>query len=129
MGDMAEKKTETKVEEQKVTLSLEELQALIRQEVEKAGGPKEEAKGETVYVKAPAPERMKVKLFKDNDKYKDPLYVSVNGNRFIVPRGVEVEIPDYVAEVIERSMAQDEQTALTIEKLESKFDEKTKDLG
>ena len=53
----------------------------------------------------------------------------MNGNRFIVPRGVEVEIPDYVAEVIERSMAQDEQTALTIEKLESKFDEKTKDLG
>ena len=72
---------------------------------------------------------VKVRLFKDNDKYKDPLYVSVNGNRFIVPRGVEVEIPDYVAEVIERSMAQDEQTALTIEKLESKFDEKTKDLG
>lgn len=126
---MAEKKTETKVEEQKVTLSMSELQELIRQEVEKAGGPKEEAKGETVYVKAPAPEMVKVKLFKDNDKYKDPLYVSVNGNRFIVPRGVEVEIPDYVAEVIERSMAQDEQTALTIEKLESKFDEKTKDLG
>ncbi len=47
-------------------------------------------------------------LFKDNDKYKDPvLNVIINGVKYSVPRGKKVAVPDEVANVIERSQAQD----------------------
>ena len=38
-------------------------------------------------------EKVTVKLFKDNGKYKDDVFVAVNGVGMIVPRGVEVKIP------------------------------------
>ena len=38
-------------------------------------------------------EKVTVKLFKDNSKYKDDVFVAVNGVGMIVPRGVEVKIP------------------------------------
>lgn len=64
-----------------------------------------------VHTRIPAQQEMvKVKLFRDNGKYKDDVYVSVNGKRYIVPRGVEVEVPAGVAEILETSMAQDEAT-------------------
>ena len=47
-------------------------------------------------------------LFKDNDRYKDPvLNVIINGVKYSVPRGKKVAVPDEVANVIERSQAQD----------------------
>lgn len=124
---MAERKTASAAE-QKVTLTLEELQALVREEVAKAKGAEPE-KAEMVVLPEPEPEMVKIKLFKDGGKYSEPVFVAVNGRRWIVPRGVEVEIPDYVAEVLERSMEQDQATALMIEKLENRFNEKTKTLG
>ena len=33
-------------------------------------------------------------------KDQEDLYVACNGERFIVQRGVQVEVPDYVAEII-----------------------------
>ncbi len=41
---------------------------------------------------------VKVKLFKDNHDYKDDVFVAVNGERHLIQRGVEVEVPDYIAE-------------------------------
>ncbi len=38
-------------------------------------------------------QKVTVKLFKDNGKYKDDVFVAVNGVGMIVPRGVEVKIP------------------------------------
>lgn len=38
-------------------------------------------------------EKVTVKLFKDNSKYKDDVFVAVNGVGMVVPRGVEVKIP------------------------------------
>lgn len=55
----------------------------------------------------PRKNMVKITLFKDNKDYKDDLFVSVNGERFQIQRGVEVEVPDYVAEVIRNSIAQD----------------------
>ena len=47
-------------------------------------------------------------LFKDNDRYKDPvLNAIINGVKYSVPRGKKVAVPDEVANVIERSQAQD----------------------
>ena len=51
-------------------------------------------------------ELVKVYLFKDNDKYKDDLFVAVNGVSMMVPRGVEVEIPRKFANVIKYSEIQ-----------------------
>lgn len=64
-----------------------------------------------VHTRIPAQQEMvKVKLFRDNGKYKYDVPVSINGRRYLVPRGVEVEVPAGVAEILETSMAQDEAT-------------------
>jgi len=57
---------------------------------------------------------VKVKLFKDNGRYKGDLFVSVNGVNYKIRRGVEVEVPPEVAEVLENSRRQDESTEARI---------------
>ncbi len=52
-------------------------------------------------------ELVPVKLFKDNDKYKDDIFVAVNGVGMIVPRGKEVLIPRKYAIALKNSEAQD----------------------
>lgn len=46
-------------------------------------------------------------LFRDGEKYKNPLNVIVNGVKYSVPRGVPLRLPKVVAEVIDQSIAQD----------------------
>lgn len=52
-------------------------------------------------------ELVSVKLFKDNNKYKDDVFVAVNGVGMIVPRGKEVKIPRKYAVALRNSEAQD----------------------
>ena len=52
-------------------------------------------------------ELVEVRLFKDNDKYRDDVFVAVNGKGMIVPRGKEVEIPRKYAIALKNSEAQD----------------------
>lgn len=52
-------------------------------------------------------ELVTVRLFKDSGKYKDDVFVAVNGVGMIVPRGVDVEIPRKYAEAIKNSELQD----------------------
>jgi predicted acyltransferase len=67
-----------------------------------------------------APNRpVRVKLFKDNDRYSAPLFVSVNGYAITVPRGVEVTVPYFAAEVIRQSEEQDAATSVMIAELEA----------
>ena len=54
---------------------------------------------------------VRIRLFKDNSRYKGDLFVSVNGVNYKIRRGVEVEVPPEVAEVLEHSQQQDEYTA------------------
>jgi hypothetical protein len=54
-----------------------------------------------------AEKMVKIRLFKDGGKYKHPVPVGVNGKQYLVQRGVEVEVPESVAEVLNNSMAQD----------------------
>ena len=51
---------------------------------------------------------VRIRLFKDNSRYKGDLFVSVNGVSYKIRRGVEVE------EVLEHSQVQDERTAARI---------------
>ena len=47
-----------------------------------------------------------VKLFKDNNRYKDDVFVAVNGVGMLVPRGIEVSIPRKYAEALANSEKQ-----------------------
>jgi hypothetical protein len=51
---------------------------------------------------------VKIRLFKDRKSYTEDVFVSVNGRTFQIKRGVEVEVPDYVAEVLQNSQKQDD---------------------
>lgn len=69
------------------------------------------------------PEKMvRIKLFKDNAKYRDDVFVGVNGKGWLIKRGVSVEVPESVAEVLENSLKQDEATAMLIERESSKYE-------
>lgn len=82
-----------------------------------------------VHTRIPAQQEMvKVKLFRDNGKYKYDVPVSINGRRYLVPRGVEVEVPAGVAEILENSMAQDEATERYVRKQVDGWDVKSKGL-
>lgn len=83
----------------------------------------------TVTRRVPAKqEKVKVKLFRDSGKYKDDVYVNLNGRRFMVPRGVEVEVPSGVAEILNNSMSQDEATEHYVRSKVDTWDAKVKEL-
>ena len=50
---------------------------------------------------------VRYKAFKDNDKYKDDITVIVNGRIWRIQRGVWVDLPQYVIDVIEQGNDQD----------------------
>ncbi len=52
-------------------------------------------------------ELVSVKLFKDTERYRDDVFVAVNGKGMIVPRGKEVKIPRKYAIALKNSEAQD----------------------
>ena len=52
-------------------------------------------------------ELVEVELFKDNGKYKDDVFVAVNGVGIVVPRGKKVKIKRKYALALEDSMRQD----------------------
>lgn len=66
-------------------------------------------------------ELVEVKLFKDNNKYKDDVYVSVNGENCVIKRGEKVKVKRKFADVLDKSDLQDYETSLLIEKKSSEF--------
>ena len=61
-------------------------------------------------------DKVKVHLFRDNDKYKDDVFVCVNGATALIQRGKTVEVSPAIAEALENSMQQDAYTAELIGK-------------
>lgn len=79
---------------------------------------------------APDPEeKVPVHLFKDNGKYKDDVFVAVNGRSFQIKRGETVMVPRFVAEILEQSMAQDQATANLIERQSDEYAAEAARLG
>ena len=106
---------------------LEEAKAEAAKIVEEAraaakGEMTEEQKNRLEQVNASGEEYVDVKLFKDNGKYKGDVLVCVNGERFLIKRGVRVEVPRYVALVLEESAKQDTATANLIESESSRYE-------
>ena len=58
-----------------------------------------------------------IRLFSDGGRYKGDLFVSVNGVNYQIKRGVTVNVPPEVAEVIQHSQEQDDQSAARMEEI------------
>jgi len=58
-----------------------------------------------------------IRLFYDGDKYKDPVFVGINGMTWLVQRGVDVEVPEEVYEVLVHQQEQDQKTSNLIAEL------------
>ncbi len=71
-------------------------------------------------------EYVSVKLFKDGDKYRDNVYVAVNGENCIIKRGEWVRIKRKFAMVLDQSEIQDIKTAALIESEQNKFAEESR---
>lgn len=56
-------------------------------------------------------EYVEVKLFKDNDKYKDDVYVAINGKNCVIRRGEWTRIRRKFALLLDQSEIQDLRTA------------------
>ena len=66
-------------------------------------------------------ELVPVRLFKDNNKYKEDVFVAVNGENCVIKRGEEVMIKRKFAAVLENSDRQDYETSKLIEKKSDEF--------
>ena len=65
--------------------------------------------------------RVEIELFKDSERYKDDVFVAVNGKAYQIRRGERVSVPAAVAEVIENSRRQEKATADLISRRTSEF--------
>ena len=113
-----------------VTKQVEAMLAQAKAEAEKivadakasvSGELTEEQKKAEEERKAYWNELVKVRLFRDNNKYKDDVFVSVNGENCVIKRGVEVEVKRKFAEVLNTSDFQDYETSMLIEQKSSEF--------
>lgn len=66
-------------------------------------------------------EYVEVRLFKDNNKYKDDVVVGVNGEFCQIQRGVPVKIKRKFAEVLDSSSLQDYETSVMLEKKQAEY--------
>lgn len=67
----------------------------------------------------------KIELFKDGKDYKDDVFVCINGRNMVIKRGVEVEVPEAFAKVLDQSKKQDTMTARLMEEQQNKFREQS----
>lgn len=65
---------------------------------------------------------VRIKLFYDGDRYKDPVFVGINGKNFLVQRNKWVEVPRYVANVIAQSEDQDARTNMMCAEMEAEYE-------
>lgn len=69
-----------------------------------------------------------VHLFKDIERYKDDVVVGLNGRLYQIQRGIDVEVPAGVAEILNNSIKQDTDTANYLAGLEKTFESRTKEM-
>lgn len=56
-------------------------------------------------------ELVEIELFYDGQKYKDDVFVAVNGKSYLIQRGKRVKVPRFVKEVLDNSADQDKRAA------------------
>ena len=75
----------------------------------------EAATQDTKDVQAEKRDTEVIHLFKDNGRYSSARFVSVNGEAYLIQRGVDVEVPAAVAEVLRHSEEMDNAANAKIE--------------
>ena len=135
---MAEKKTDKNTEQ---TVDLAAVKAEIAQMLADArteanrivdearksvGANSREREAAIAADKERGEELVEVKLFKDNDKYKDDVFVGCNGENVVIQRGVKVKIKRKFAEVLDHSEIQDYETTELIKNMTSKAEQMDK---
>ena len=127
---MANKEAKESINLADVAKQVETMLAQAKAEAEKivadakasvSGELTEEQKKANEERKAYWDELVEVRLFKDNNKYKDDVFVSVNGENCVIKRGEKVMIKRKFAAVLENSDMQDYETSKLIEKKSSEF--------
>ena len=88
---------------------------------EAKGAPAGMTEAERAAYEAYMNEEVEVKLFRDNDKYKDPVFVGCNGETVAIERGVRVKLRRKFAEILENSDKQDYETGLLIRRKCAEF--------
>lgn len=73
-------------------------------------------------------EYVEIKLFKDSGKYKDDVFVAVNGEGCLIKRGERVKIKRKFAKVLDASDLQDAATADLIDSKVREFEQKSKEI-
>lgn len=143
-------KNETKIEKQAEQIMSPELEAMKAQIEQMIANAKAEAEKIIANAKEQAKavadgkpvmseeakkaedywnEDVEIQLFKDNGKYKDDVYVAVNGVNCLIQRGKPVKVKRKFAETLRRSLEQDNETADMIRELESDYEKRSKELN
>jgi hypothetical protein len=121
--EVAEKKIAAMLE--KATKTAKEIIDNATKEAMNIAGNKTVASAGTSEVSnSDLEELVTVQLFKDSDKYKDDVFVAVNGEALLIQRGKPVRIKKKFALALEQSMRQDEYTASYSEGLQDEFKER-----
>lgn len=81
----------------------------------------------TKAMNAAGEEYVTVKLFKDNTRYVDDVYVGVNGENCRIPRGIPVKIKKKFWDVLELSDMQDAKTAQMMDEKVNEFERESKE--
>lgn len=140
---MAAKKTDDTVQESKAPeqLSNEDIMSKLNEVIDMNKKLQQEnealrKKHEEAHGKAPSAdpekqtalermnEKVPVKLFKDNGKYKDDLVVQLAGVAYQIKRGITVMVPRAVYDIIRRSELQDQHTANMLDALQEEYAKK-----
>ena len=74
-------------------------------------------------------EYIAIKLFRDNDRYKDDVYVAINGKNCVIKRGEWVKIKRKFALVLDQSEIQDSKAAQLMEAEQNRFVAKSRGIG
>ncbi|MBE6704222.1 MAG: hypothetical protein E7583_03075 [Ruminococcaceae bacterium] len=138
---------EASEKEAKVDAVKKEIEELLAAAKEVAAGIIEDAKKEAESIRKGIPavsdavsedvkaaiargeELVEVTLFRDNGKYSDDVYVSVNGENCIIKRGEPVMIKRKFKEVLDNSAKQDRTAADMQRELSDEYKKKTESLG
>lgn len=115
--------------EEKVAKMLAEAEERAKKIVAEAEAKKKTVDEETRKANARAEEYVEVELFYDGDKYKDDVFVCVNGETCLIKRGHKVKIKRKFAEVVKQSLAQDALTSQLINKEEAAHTRSAKEHG
>lgn len=113
-----------------VTKQVEAMLAQAKAEAEKivadakasvSGELTEEQKKANEERKAYWDELVTVELFKDNNKYRDDVFVAVNGENCVIKRGERVKVKRKFAQVLEDSKISDFKTSELIDRKSREF--------